>query len=145
MPTNKAAKSHAKTQAQPMPQTSNERIEVEIFGSTYALRGGADGQAVRALAADIDSRMHELARNAPDADPVKVAILTALRIGDEAQQSVEEIESHGEALADRARACADRLERALAAAEPTAHTGSGVHPENSSTAAGTLDGTPSVG
>src|SRR6185503_869693 len=66
---------------------SSDRIDVTIFGSTYTLRGGEDPEAVRALAATLDARMREIA--SPDADPLKVAILTALRLADETRESTE--------------------------------------------------------
>jgi cell division protein ZapA len=96
-----------------MKKGSSDIIEVEIYGSTYNLRGGTDPGAVRALAADVDSRMRALAAAAPGADPLRVAILTALRLADEAANAREDAGESEGGLADRVQACSDRLARGL--------------------------------
>src|SRR5437867_7193637 len=88
-----------------------ESIEVEIFGSTYTLRGGADPSAVRSLAVDLDTRMRELEGSAPGAEPLKVAVLAALRLADEARLVREEAAAREFEIAGRIAAFNDRLER----------------------------------
>ena len=126
---------------EPSSQPAHERIAVEIFGSTYTLRGGDDADAVRALAADLDEKMHALAHSAPDADPVKVAILTALRMGDEMHRSHEDRAAQDDALAERVSSCADRLERLLDTARSPSPGDSVTESEDRRS----LDGAPSVG
>ena len=95
-----------------------ETIHVEIFGSAYSLRGGADPASVRALASELDAKMRELAGPAQGADSLKVAVLTALRLAEEARRLRREISARDERLASRVGALAERLGRALATPPP---------------------------
>ena len=97
----------------PTKKTANETLEVEIFGTTYTLRGGADPSAVRALALDLDSRMRDLADAAPAADPLKVAVLAALRLADEAREAEETAELRREEVAARIDQMTTRLDRIM--------------------------------
>ena len=63
--------------------TPDARIQVEIAGRTYTLRGNRDATAVRELAAFVDERMREIATRTNTADTTRVAILAALNIADE--------------------------------------------------------------
>jgi len=93
----------------------SDRIQVEIFGAAYALRGGTNPEAIREVARDVDARMKELAGAAPGADPLKVAVLAALRLADEAR-SLREQARHGEGqIAERVDRLAGRLGRLLEA------------------------------
>lgn len=60
-----------------------EKVQVEIFGQTYSLKGGTDSAYVRELAAFIDFRMREIQKGTGTADGYRLAILTALNIADE--------------------------------------------------------------
>lgn len=60
-----------------------ERIQIEIYGQTYSMKGGANGDHVRALAAFVDSKMREIEKGTGTVDPLRVAILAALTISDE--------------------------------------------------------------
>jgi len=90
---------------------SSDRIDVTIFGSTYTLRGGDDPEAVRSLAATLDARMREIA--SPDADPLKVAILTALRLADETRETAEGAHLREAEISGRVSALSARIENAL--------------------------------
>jgi len=92
----------------------SDTIDVSIFDATYTLRGGQDPSAVRALADDLDTRMKALAATAPAADPLKVAILCALRLSDEAREARDSLESLERTLSERLDACASRIESLLA-------------------------------
>jgi cell division protein ZapA (FtsZ GTPase activity inhibitor) len=92
-------------------KSASDRIDVEIFGSTYALRGGSDPDAVRALAAKLDAHMREIA--SPDADPLKVAILTALRLADETRETTEGAHLREAEISGRIAALSARIEDAL--------------------------------
>ncbi|MCZ6746347.1 MAG: cell division protein ZapA [Acidobacteria bacterium] len=59
------------------------RIQVEIAGRTYTLRGNRDAAAVRELAGFVDERMREISARTNTADTTRVAILAALNIADE--------------------------------------------------------------
>lgn len=60
-----------------------ETIQVEIFGQTYTLKGGADAGRVRDLAAFVNGRMKEVQKATGTSDGYRVAILAALNIADE--------------------------------------------------------------
>ncbi len=60
-----------------------ERVQVEIFGQLYNIKGKDDPAYIRELAAFIDAKMKEVQEGTGTADPHRVAILTALTITDE--------------------------------------------------------------
>jgi cell division protein ZapA (FtsZ GTPase activity inhibitor) len=91
-------------------KTAPERIDVEIFGSTYTLRG-SDPDAIRAVAQRVDSQMRDLA--SPGADPLKVAILAALQFADEARDKENQAISMESEAAERIEALASRIENAI--------------------------------
>jgi len=65
-----------------------ENPEVEIFGTRYTIKAGADPEYVRQLAAYVDEKMRSAAastsRNLP---ALKIAVLAALNIADELHKS----------------------------------------------------------
>jgi cell division protein ZapA len=60
-----------------------ERVQVEIFGQVYSLKGRDDPAYIKELAAYIDTKMKEVQKGTGTVDPHRVAILTALTITDE--------------------------------------------------------------
>lgn len=60
-----------------------EKVQVEIFGQAYSLKGGTDDAYIRELAAFIDGRMREIQKSTGTADGYRLAILAALNIADE--------------------------------------------------------------
>lgn len=58
-------------------------VTVTIFGQSYTLKGGADPDYVQEIAAFVDERMQEVARNSTVASTSKLAILAAVNIADE--------------------------------------------------------------
>src|SRR4029450_6753031 len=92
-------------------KSASDRIDVEIFGSTYTLRGGSDPEAVRALARKLDAQMRDLA--SPGSDPLKVAILAALRLADETRETTEEALLREAEISGRVVALTARIEDAL--------------------------------
>ena len=60
-----------------------ESIQVEIFGQMYTLKGGADPDRVRELAACVNARMKDVQKGTGVSDGYRVAILAALNIADE--------------------------------------------------------------
>ncbi len=60
-----------------------ERVQVEIYGQIYNIRGGYDPTHIRELAAFVDARMKEVEKGTGTVDPLRVAILTTLTIADE--------------------------------------------------------------
>src|SRR5262245_18105321 len=68
-------------------KSASESSESEVYGARYTLRAGDDPAGIRALAADLRARMREIAEPSMGADPLKVAVLTALRLLDEVGSS----------------------------------------------------------
>lgn len=62
-------------------------LHVEIFGQTYAVRGGADPGHVEKLAAFVDAQMQDVSRSSGVVDSVRIAVLAALNIADELFQA----------------------------------------------------------
>ena len=62
---------------------ADQTIQIDIFGQTYSLKGGPDGDYVRELAAFVNARMREVQKGMGTSDGYRVAILTALNIADE--------------------------------------------------------------
>jgi len=60
-----------------------ERVQIEIFGQSYSIKGKDDPAYIRELAAFIDAKMKEIQKGTGTVDPHRVAILTALTITDE--------------------------------------------------------------
>jgi cell division protein ZapA len=58
-------------------------VHVEIFGQTYAVRGGEDPAYVERLAEYVDEQMKEVGRTSGAVDSVRVAVLAALNLADE--------------------------------------------------------------
>jgi cell division protein ZapA len=65
-----------------------QSVTVRIYNQTYTLRvhddrDGGGGERTQVLAALVDARMHEIAKEAMTADTLKVAILAALHLADQ--------------------------------------------------------------
>ena len=64
-------------------ELETESVTVTIFGKEYTLKGGADSEYVQEIAAFVDKRMSEVARNAAVVSTDRIAILAAVNIADE--------------------------------------------------------------
>ena len=82
-----------------------ETIQVEIFGQMYTLKGGADAERVRQLAAYVNTRMKEVQKGTGVSEGYRVAILAALNIADE----LHRVRSQQEALQRTAVQSTNRL------------------------------------
>jgi len=60
-----------------------ERVQVEIYGQAYNIKGGTDTAYTRELAAYVDGKMRAIEKGTGTVDPLRVAILTAITIADE--------------------------------------------------------------
>jgi len=87
-------------------------VHVEIFGQSYALRGGDDPAYIERLAAYVDSQMREVGKMAGAVDSVRIAVLAALNIADESLKSRAATEGVA-ALDARAASLARELDAAL--------------------------------
>ncbi|MBI3805105.1 MAG: cell division protein ZapA [Nitrospirae bacterium] len=59
------------------------KLQVEIFGHRYTLRGDADEAYAKELAAYVDQKMTEMAGHTRGITPAKLAILAAINIAHE--------------------------------------------------------------
>jgi cell division protein ZapA len=87
-------------------------VHVEIFGQSYALRGGDDPAYIERLAAYVDEEMNEVAKQAGAVDSVRIAVLAALNIADECLKA-READRASATLGERAAALARDLESVL--------------------------------
>lgn len=60
-----------------------ESVQVEIFGQTYSIKGMAEPEHIKELAALVNAKMKEIQKATGTLDPHRVAILAALTISDE--------------------------------------------------------------
>jgi cell division protein ZapA len=88
-------------------------VHVEIFGQTYALRGGDDPAYIERLAGYVDSQMREVGKMAGAVDSVRIAVLAALNIADECLKA-KDAETGSQALGQRAASLARELDAVLA-------------------------------
>jgi cell division protein ZapA len=94
-------------------------VQVEIFGQSYAVRGGNDPAYVEKLASYVDEQMKGVSGTSGAVDSLRIAVLAALNIADERFRLAEELE--GAAARERsadlvADERAARLAKQLAAA-----------------------------
>jgi cell division protein ZapA (FtsZ GTPase activity inhibitor) len=90
-------------------------VEVEIYDQRYPLRlsSPAEREDILKLAEAVDLRMRELARQTGTVDSLKVAILTALHLAQDAREKQPD-ERLEKAITKGARKLIDQIERALA-------------------------------
>lgn len=86
-------------------------VHVEIFGQTYALKAGNEPGYVERLAAHVDKEMREISRMGGAVDSVRIAVLAALNIADEAfrlQNEADKVQALANAKAGKLAADLDR-------------------------------------
>jgi cell division protein ZapA len=88
-------------------------VHVQIFGQSYAVRGGAEPGYVERLAAYVDAQMQEVSRLPGTVDSLRIAVLAALNIADECFRAQSNAGGQGAALEARAANLARELEAAL--------------------------------
>lgn len=86
-------------------------VHVEIFGQTYAVRGGDDPGYVERLAAYVDERMKEVSRTSGAVDSVRIAVLAALNLADECHRLRQDAESGDKKAGSAGNAVDARLAR----------------------------------
>jgi cell division protein ZapA len=97
-----------------MATEPQEPITVEIFGTTYTVRGGHDREQLGVVAALVDAKMRAIGAHLPQAEPGRLAILAALNLADELLELKRQLEGERVDFATRADAMKATLERALA-------------------------------
>jgi len=94
-------------------QETATTTEVEIFGATYAIRGGRKPDDLTRLAAEVDRRMRELAEHVASPEPGRLAILTALNLADELSRGRSRWDGERGEIEAKVNSIVDELERAL--------------------------------
>jgi cell division protein ZapA len=80
----------------------SKSTRVQIFGSDYHVRGDADPEYIRGLAAYVDVKMQEIATDQSLVSSTKVAILVAIHIADELFQERKKLDQSVDEIAERA-------------------------------------------
>ena len=68
------------------------RVDVEIFGKVYTVRGDKDPEYVRRVAEFVDRKMREISQVTETVSTSRIAILASLNIADELISLLEESE-----------------------------------------------------
>jgi len=88
-------------------------VKVNIFGTEYPVKGDADPEYIKEVAAYVDGKMKEVARSLTVKSTTKVAVLAALNITDELFQSRESLDARDRELEERLGALASRIKEGL--------------------------------
>jgi cell division protein ZapA len=99
---------------------STRVVHVEIHGQRYPIRSGLDPAYVAELAAYLDGKMQLAAKECPQGDTLKVAVLAAINIADEFFRSRDVVRDRDTGLAHRAEELERMLDLVLADVVPTA-------------------------
>jgi cell division protein ZapA len=75
-----------------MEWTMPGRVDVEIFGKVYTVRGDKDPDYVRRVAEFVDRKMREIAQVTDTVSTSRIAILASLNIADELMTMLEDSE-----------------------------------------------------
>jgi cell division protein ZapA len=85
------------------------RVDVEIFGKVYTVRGDKDPEYVRRVAEFVDRKMREISQVTETVSTSRIAILASLNIADELISLLEESEQ----LKSRMNELTQRIESTL--------------------------------
>jgi cell division protein ZapA len=89
-------------------------VAVHIFGQRYPIRSALDPQYVEELAAYVDERMRAAADQSSAGDSLRLAVLAALNIADEAFRVLDAEDGRPATLADRLAQIERLIDEALA-------------------------------
>ncbi len=84
-------------------------LHVDINGQRYAIRSDLDAQYVSELAAYLDEKMRQAARELASAEPLRIAVIAALNIADELRRA----RADARGLEGRMHARAEEIEHLL--------------------------------
>jgi cell division protein ZapA len=93
-------------------------VPVQIFGQRYPIRSSLDPQYVQELASYVDERMRAAADQSPAGDSLRLAVLAALNIADEAFRTLDAEDGRPATLSARLAAIESLIDKALAEAGP---------------------------
>jgi len=63
--------------------SAKKRVQVEIFGDSYIVKGDAEDKHILQIADFVDTKMITIAQRNPHLSAKQIAVLTALNIADE--------------------------------------------------------------
>jgi len=63
--------------------SQKKRVQVEIFGDNYIVKGNAEGKYILKLADYVDEKMNVIASKNPHLSTKQIAVLASLNIADE--------------------------------------------------------------
>lgn len=88
-------------------------VDVEIFGTTYHVRGEHDPQYLQQLAEVVDGKMRDIGREVSTVDSGKIAILVALNLADELLQCNNQLEEERTEIMEKVAELTGALTEAL--------------------------------
>jgi cell division protein ZapA len=89
-------------------------VPVQIFGQRYPIRSALDPQYVQELASYVDERMRAAADQSPAGDSLRLAVLAALNIADEAFRTLDAEDGRPASLSARLAGIERIIDEALA-------------------------------
>jgi cell division protein ZapA len=89
-------------------------VPVQIFGQRYPIRSALDPQYVQELASYVDERMRAAADQSPAGDSLRLAVLAALNIADEAFRILDAEDGRPATLSARLAGIERLIDEALA-------------------------------
>lgn len=96
-------------------------VTVEIHGQRYAIRSHLDSSYIAELATYVDQKISLAARECPQGDTLKIAVLAALNIADECFHARDEDASTRRDVTARAEELERIVDLALKLASPENH------------------------
>jgi cell division protein ZapA len=91
-------------------------VRATIYNQDYVLRTNGDPRNLETLCAILDDRMKNIAEATGAVDTIKVAVLAALSMADDARRAKEDMIKLDEAISKRSLACASMLDRSISEA-----------------------------
>lgn len=86
-------------------------IRVKIYDREYGFRTTGDPERFKAVCANLDKRMREVAASTGSVDTLKVAVLAALSLADDLQAARDELQKLDESVSRRSLACVSMLDK----------------------------------
>ena len=97
---------------QPVKESGNNAVRVEIFDQAYNLRG-SDAEYILKLAEYVDSKMRAVAEQTNTVDSARLAVLAALNIADEYHLLKRNSNAGSVSYVQRANRLASALDKVL--------------------------------
>lgn len=94
-------------------KVTSTTIEVDIFGTSYHVRGDNDPEHLTELAGFVDEKMKEVSSHVTTVDATKIAILAALNIADELFRSRQGRDGERKEISEKVTGLAGELEAVL--------------------------------